>query len=465
MLLTQKLRQTVLTRSSTICERQQQLKVEEPIAVIDLTNKKKPPKTVLTNTVSNTIQYLPSTVAVTGNEVGSITTVGCGTVDYIQHPTNYDFESNGRRLMRNKEYLQQQRQLLCLQTSISGNSNISSNSNHHSPPIATLNWPAIANRPLSRTLSSPLVQFGPHSLNTLSEQVNAATIEETTLGVSSNGVHFNPLTSASCRQQHSTDLSASGISNSLTAIPLNITNNFPSLIKVDKNSCNEPVNLKSYAKLTTGLAYDHLMLKHSCICGHNGTIHPEHSGRLQSIWARLNETDLIKRCHRLRSPKATLEEIRTIHTEAHTLLFGSNQLVTASNNTGTAIATSNSLHKNDDGKMMPLIMPMPSGFLRLSCGGIGVDLDTIWNEYYTAMAARVAVGCVLDVAFKTAKGDLQNGFAIVRPPGHHAEANLAMGFCFFNSVAVAAKVIMQRLPEIKKILIIDWVGFYRDQNF
>ena len=51
--------------------------------------------------------------------------------------------------------------------------------------------------------------------------------------------------------------------------------------------------------LTTGLAYDNLMLKHQCVCGDNSQ-HPEHSGRLQSVWARLQESGLIQQCYRLR---------------------------------------------------------------------------------------------------------------------------------------------------------------------
>ena len=39
-------------------------------------------------------------------------------------------------------------------------------------------------------------------------------------------------------------------------------------------------------------------------------------------------------------------------------------------------------------------------FVRLPCGGIGVDSDTTWNELHTAPAARMAVGCVIDLAFK-----------------------------------------------------------------
>lgn len=59
--------------------------------------------------------------------------------------------------------------------------------------------------------------------------------------------------------------------------------------------------------------------------------------------------------------------------------------------------------------------------------------------------------------FAAATGDMANGFAVVRPPGHHAEASQAMGFCFFNSVAVAAKLLLQRL-RLNKIFILDWVS-------
>lgn len=100
-------------------------------------------------------------------------------------------------------------------------------------------------------------------------------------------------------------------------------------------------------------------------------------------------------------------------------------------------------------------LPIKS-FVRLPCGGVGVDSDTTWNELNTAPAARMAVGCVVDLAFKTAMADIKNGFAVVRPPGHHAETNQAMGFCFFNSVAIAARLLQQKL-DIRKILILDWV--------
>ncbi|OQR73573.1 histone deacetylase 4-like [Tropilaelaps mercedesae] len=63
------------------------------------------------------------------------------------------------------------------------------------------------------------------------------------------------------------------------------------------------------------------MLKHQCVCGHFSE-HPEHAGRLQSVWARLQETGLVPRCVRLRSRKATLDELQLAHSEAYTLLLG-----------------------------------------------------------------------------------------------------------------------------------------------
>uniref|UniRef100_A0A8C2CNI8 histone deacetylase n=1 Tax=Cyprinus carpio TaxID=7962 RepID=A0A8C2CNI8_CYPCA len=93
--------------------------------------------------------------------------------------------------------------------------------------------------------------------------------------------------------------------------------------------------------------------------------------------------------------------------------------------------------------------------LMLPCGGIGVDSDTVWNEVHSSSAARLAVGSVVELVFKVASGELKNGFAVVRPPGHHAEESTPMGFCYFNSVAIAAKLLQQRL-NVGKILIVDW---------
>ncbi|KAG6820251.1 hypothetical protein H0H93_003415 [Arthromyces matolae] len=72
----------------------------------------------------------------------------------------------------------------------------------------------------------------------------------------------------------------------------------------------------------------------------------------------------------------------------------------------------------------------------------------------TTRAALLSCGGVIEACLAVARGELQKTFAIVRPPGHHAEPDEHMGFCFFNNVAVAARV-AQQLTPIKKILILD----------
>ncbi|XP_041038416.1 histone deacetylase 4-like isoform X2 [Carcharodon carcharias] len=194
--------------------------------------------------------------------------------------------------------------------------------------------------------------------------------------------------------------------------------------------------IPSKPSFTTGIAYDSMMLKHQCTCGNSN--HAEHAGRIQSIWSRLQETGLRSQCECIRGRKATLEELQSVHTEQHVLLYGTNPLHRL---------------KLDSRKLLGILSQRM--FVVLPCGGLGVDSDTVWNELHSSSAARVAVGCVLELAFKVASGKLKNGFAIVRPPGHHAEPSTAMGFCFFNSVAIAAKQLLQK-SNAKKILIVDW---------
>ncbi|NXH38432.1 HDAC7 deacetylase, partial [Dicaeum eximium] len=188
---------------------------------------------------------------------------------------------------------------------------------------------------------------------------------------------------------------------------------------------------------TTGLVYDSVMLKHQCSCGDNSN-HPEHAGRIQSIWSRLQERGLRGRCECLRGRKATLEELQCVHSERHGLLYGPNPL--------------NRL-KLDNGKLAGILSQRT--FVMLPCGGVGVDSDTIWNELHSSNAARWAAGSVTELAFKVATRELKNGFAVVRPPGHHADPSTAMGFCFFNSVAIAARQLQQK-GKLSKILIVDW---------
>ncbi|TRY81902.1 hypothetical protein DNTS_034455, partial [Danionella cerebrum] len=188
-------------------------------------------------------------------------------------------------------------------------------------------------------------------------------------------------------------------------------------------------------RFTTGLVYDSQMLKHQCACGDNSS-HPEHAGRIQSIWSRLQERGLRGQ------------------------VFGEGKPHWKSCNQSTLSTTSFCM------------APTLSTVSNWTTANSQVDNDTIWNEMHTSTASRLAAGSVTELAFRVAKGELKNGFAVVRPPGHHADPANPMGFCFFNSVAIAAKQLQQKL-SVSKILIVDWDVhhgngtqeiFYRDPN-
>ena len=67
----------------------------------------------------------------------------------------------------------------------------------------------------------------------------------------------------------------------------------------------------------------------------------------------------------------------------------------------------------------------------------------------------LAVGGLLEACRAVMEEKIENGFALIRPPGHHAESGQAMGFCLFNNVAVAAEYLLKKF-SLKRILIVDW---------
>ncbi|MDP3920713.1 MAG: histone deacetylase [Candidatus Omnitrophota bacterium] len=69
--------------------------------------------------------------------------------------------------------------------------------------------------------------------------------------------------------------------------------------------------------------------------------------------------------------------------------------------------------------------------------------------------AKLAAGGALNLADRVIRGNLRNGFALVRPPGHHAESEQALGFCLFNNIAIVARY-LQKQHGIDKVLILDW---------
>lgn len=83
--------------------------------------------------------------------------------------------------------------------------------------------------------------------------------------------------------------------------------------------------------------------------------------------------------------------------------------------------------------------------------------DSIYFNKLTFAASRLSAGGAIETCLAVAQRKVKNAIAVIRPPGHHAEHNTAMGFCLFNNVCVAARVCQRELgEECRKILILDW---------
>jgi len=159
----------------------------------------------------------------------------------------------------------------------------------------------------------------------------------------------------------------------------------------------------------TGIVRDEIYLKHDM-----GLYHPESPDRLQVIYDMLNEFESSLNVTKVASRHASIDEIAANHDHRY-----------IQNIAATAGAQSTYL-----------------------------DPDTSACEH-SWDAAAMAAGGLLNLVDAVASDSIRNGFALVRPPGHHAERRRAMGFCFFNNIAVAARYALQRLG-MERVAIIDW---------
>ncbi len=160
--------------------------------------------------------------------------------------------------------------------------------------------------------------------------------------------------------------------------------------------------------MSTAYVYDPVYLEH----GTPG--HPESSQRLKRIMEHLGESGMLQRLRPLVARDATLEEISLIH--------------------------------------------LPSYVSRVretaASGGGWLDADTYVGERSFAAAVRAAGG-VLRLVDAVLCGEVDSGFALVRPPGHHALPERGMGFCLFNNVAIAARHALQK-RDLERVLIVDF---------
>jgi acetoin utilization deacetylase AcuC-like enzyme len=146
-----------------------------------------------------------------------------------------------------------------------------------------------------------------------------------------------------------------------------------------------------------------------------GPGHPERPERLQHLRRSLAETELVSRTQAVSLERAGDELLTRVHDPDHV------------RRVEKACANGEPLLDSMDTRICP----------------------------ESARIARLAAGSLVALCREVVEGRLARGFAAVRPPGHHAERDLAMGFCLFNNVAVAARYLLDR-HELSRVMIIDW---------
>ncbi|XP_063301144.1 polyamine deacetylase HDAC10 [Pelobates fuscus] len=142
--------------------------------------------------------------------------------------------------------------------------------------------------------------------------------------------------------------------------------------------------------------------------------------RLSKSYERLQHYHLVERCVRLPVREASVEEITLVHSPDYLDVVKSTQTM------------------NEE------------------------ELRTTSKKYVAAYfhqnsyrCAKLSLGGTLQLVDAVLSGEVQNGMALVRPPGHHSQRDQSNGFCVFNNVAIAAKY-AQKKYNLQRILIVDW---------
>ncbi|KND92534.1 Histone deacetylase clr3 [Tolypocladium ophioglossoides CBS 100239] len=218
--------------------------------------------------------------------------------------------------------------------------------------------------------------------------------------------------------------------------------------------------LRRRGLLPTGCCYDDRMKLHMNADFSPNTHHPEDPRRIHEIFKAFKKMGLvytgpegdlpriIKECPtrymwRIPARPATREEICLAHSSDH-------------------LAWVENLDTISTAELRELTKRYDQGRESLYVGSMSYP------------AALLSAGGAIDTCKNVVTGQVKNTFAVIRPPGHHAEWDAPMGFCFFNNVPVAVRVCQQDYPDIcRKVLILDWDVhhgngiqniFYQDPN-
>jgi acetoin utilization deacetylase AcuC-like enzyme len=154
----------------------------------------------------------------------------------------------------------------------------------------------------------------------------------------------------------------------------------------------------------------------SCLKHDPGYGHPEQPGRLAAVMKALSEGKCAT-LPRFEAPRAADEDILRVHTPAY-------------------------------------LAALKEAFVAAADRPVALDPDTHINEASEEAAYRAA-GAGIAAVDAVMKGEARNAFCAVRPPGHHAEAGTAMGFCLFNNVVVAAKYALQK-HGLSRVAVVDF---------
>jgi acetoin utilization deacetylase AcuC-like enzyme len=160
----------------------------------------------------------------------------------------------------------------------------------------------------------------------------------------------------------------------------------------------------------TTLLYTHP----SCLEHDPGQYHPETPARLKAVLSALSASEFAE-LERREAPEAAMDDLTRVHPQRF---------------------------------VDRLLAAVPEA------GHVGIDADTVMSPQ-SGHAALRAAGAVAAAVDAVVAGEADNAFCAVRPPGHHAEPNRAMGFCLFNNVAIGA-LRARQVHDLARVAVVDF---------